>query len=53
MLGDANGQYNLGRSYFHGLGVPLDMEQAKYWVKKAAAQGHKNATAFMEDNQWI
>ena len=38
-LGNSNGQYNL--------------EQSKQWVKKAALQGHKNATAFMEDNEWI
>lgn len=52
-LGNANGQYNLGRCYFHGIGVPnADLEQARLWISKAAAQGHKNAIGFMEDNGW-
>ena len=29
-----------------------DMEKARLWVSRAAAQGHQNAAAFMEDNNW-
>lgn len=53
LQGNADGQYNLGRCYFHGIGsVRADLAKSREWVAKAAAQGHKNAKAFMEDNDW-
>ena len=50
--GNANGMYNYGRCFFHGLGVPQDLLQAREWITKAAQAGHKNAAAFMEDQGW-
>lgn len=41
--GYASGQTNLARSYHYGLGVAKDLDQARGWYAKAAAQG--NATA--------
>ena len=37
--GDANGEYELGRMYLWGHGVPQDYAQADYWYHKAADQG--------------
>ena len=38
--GDASGQVELGRMYYHGEGVPEDkVEAVKLW-RKAAEQGH-------------
>ena len=37
--GDADAQYNLGRIYDNGQGVPQDYGQAAAWYRKAAEQG--------------
>jgi len=36
--GDANAEYELGRMYHHGRGVPQDDAQAAFWCQKAADQ---------------
>ena len=41
--GDAAAQFDLGRSYELGTGVPKDLEQAAQWYRKAAEQGHSEA----------
>lgn len=41
--GHVNSQYNLAYCYSNGLGVKKNIETAKYWWGKAAAQGHKEA----------
>jgi hypothetical protein len=41
--GDANAEYELGRMYLWGRGVPKDYAQADYWYQKAAAQGSAKA----------
>ena len=38
--GHARGQFNLGRSYYDGHGVPQDYAAAVGWYRKAAEQGH-------------
>ena len=38
--GDRDGQYNLARIHEEAIGVPRDMEQAVFWYRKAALQGH-------------
>ncbi len=38
--GHARAQYNLGKLYFLGRGVPLDNAQCRKWWLKAADQGH-------------
>ena len=41
--GDAEAQFNLGVRYFHGRGVPEDLQEAIHWVRLAAEQGHAEA----------
>ena len=36
-------QYNLGLMYFTGLGVPVDLGQARYWLSQSAGQGYAQA----------
>ena len=42
--GDADAQFNLGQAYKLGRGVPQDLVQAEKWYKKAADQGHMQAS---------
>ena len=39
MLGDRNAQNDLGVCYQYGMGVPLNLDKAFYWVSKAADAG--------------
>ena len=41
--GDVTGQYNLGRSYSDGQGVPKDYKEAMKWYRMAAEQGMPQA----------
>ena len=41
--GDDGGQYELGRMYYDGDGVPKDEAEAFVWFRKAANQGHAEA----------
>ena len=36
-------QYNLGLIYWHGFGVPVNIDQAKYWLRQSAAQEYPQA----------
>jgi TPR repeat protein len=45
--GDVFAQYNLGLSYFAGLGVPKDYVEAGRWFRKSAEQGNARAQTFM------
>ena len=38
--GDADAQFELGRSYTIGRGVAEDDQEAVFWYRKAAEQGH-------------
>ena len=38
--GDAEAQYNIGRMYAYGRGVPQDDAKAMDWYRKSATQGH-------------
>lgn len=42
-LGDAYGQYAIGRSYLKGHGLEKDPEQAIFWLRHAAEQQHPDA----------
>ncbi|VAV87089.1 FOG: TPR repeat, SEL1 subfamily, partial [hydrothermal vent metagenome] len=42
--GDADAQFNLAQAYKLGRGVPMDLKQAESWYKKAADQGHLQAS---------
>ena len=41
--GDAKAQYNLGKIYYNGKGVPKNDIEAAKWFRKAAEQGHAGA----------
>lgn len=41
--GNAEAQFKIGEMYESGFGVEKDMEQARIWINKAAAKGHKVA----------
>lgn len=41
--GNRDAQFNLGKAYHIGLGVPKDYEKALLWYRKAADQGEANA----------
>jgi len=40
----AKGQYIVGLFYYNGSGVSQDMQQAQFWLKKSAEQGHAGAS---------
>ena len=39
---------NLGLYYMDGAGVPQSNKEAKYWFRKAAAQGFRDAQIMLE-----
>ena len=41
--GDPEAQFNLGRIYYHGQGVPENYDEAARWMRRAADQGYANA----------
>jgi TPR repeat protein len=41
--GDADAQFNLGRMYDAGQGVPKDFREVVRWFRAAAEQGHESA----------
>jgi len=43
LLGDSTGMYNLSICYEEGEGVTKDLNKAKEWYTKAAAQGYEAA----------
>lgn len=45
--GDANAQFELGRAYYRGKGVPKDEKVAFTWMDKSAAQGNLDAITSM------
>jgi TPR repeat protein len=45
--GHAEAQYQLGRQYLDGRGVPLDRKEAVVWLRKAADAGHAQASALL------
>lgn len=42
-LGDADGQYLLGRAYCDGMGVDRDLGACRSWIERSAAQGNAQA----------
>ncbi len=42
--GDADAQYALGYMYYYGQNVTRNSQKAQYWIGKAAAQKHAQAT---------
>lgn len=46
--GCSEGMYRIGLLYHNGLGVPRDLQITRYWLKKAADKGHKEAQIALE-----
>jgi cell division septation protein DedD len=44
IAGDPDAQFNLGQAYKLGRGVPVDIAMAESWYRKAAQQGHVQAS---------
>lgn len=44
VAGDPDAQFNLGQAYKLGRGVPVDPGLAESWFRKAALQGHEQAS---------
>jgi TPR repeat protein len=45
--GNADAQYNLGKLYWRGLGVPKDDVEAVKWYHRSAEQGHPEAQVIL------
>lgn len=43
-MGDPEAQYEVGNAYRKGRGIEADEEESAEWYRKAAEQGHTNAT---------
>lgn len=48
--GLAQAQYALAEAYSFGRGVPLDQDQRRLWLERAAAAGHPDAIAQLDDS---
>ena len=46
--GNAKAQWHLGVRYFAGTDVEKDLDQSEYWFRKAAPQGHLDATKMLK-----
>lgn len=46
--GHADAQYSLGILFLTGSGVQPDPTEARKWIARAAAQGHADATAYLQ-----
>jgi TPR repeat protein len=47
--GSASAQYDLGMRYLNGNGVEKNLDEAKQWFEKSAAQGNSMATKKLEE----
>lgn len=47
--GHDEAQYMMGFCYFNGIGTDPDEDEAAYWLRLAAAQGHEDAKQMLED----
>lgn len=45
----AHAQYTKGLWYFYGVGYAQDLDKAREWLQKAAAQGHQDARDLLEN----
>lgn len=46
--GDAEAQYWYGVAYWQGISVPQNLSRARYWFRKAAAQGNVDAIHYLD-----
>ncbi len=46
-------QYNYGKALFYGLAIDQDLEQAHYWISKAARSGEGASQRFLEDHSEV
>jgi TPR repeat protein len=47
-VGDAHGQFDLAKMYINGWIVEQDMESARLWLERSAAQGYTRATKVLQ-----
>ncbi len=47
--GYSSAYHNLGYCYYNGVGVPKDIEMAKYWYQKAAEEGDEEAKKILQE----
>lgn len=48
-LGDARAQHIVAVAYRYALGMPPDIERARYWARRAAAQGYEDAIRLLAE----
>lgn len=48
--GHVEAQFTIGFWYARGIGVSEDDKKAHFWIQKAAANGHEDATRFLQDD---
>lgn len=46
--GDVYAQFDMGKRYYEGLGVPVDFAEAEKWFRIAAGNGHEKAQAMLD-----
>jgi hypothetical protein len=46
---DARAMYYLGLMFVNGDGVPKDLNRARWWFKKSAAKGNRDAQKILAD----
>jgi TPR repeat protein len=51
LQGEVDAMYLLGVMHAEGLGTTIDVEQAKSWLEKAAAQDHLDAADYLKKLQ--
>ncbi len=49
--GDVRAERLLSHLYYQGIGVPMNALQGKYWLEKAASNGHPEASALIAEWQ--
>jgi TPR repeat protein len=51
--GDSDAQFELGRAYANGTGVPQDHSEAAVWWRKTAEQGHAESQYCLGFACWL
>jgi len=45
-------QFNVGRAYYLGIGLPTDLTQARYWFEQAAANDESKSIELLKQVKW-
>lgn len=49
--GHAKAEYSVGHFYEIGVGVPINLDEAKFWLQKSASKGYKRASQKLRELQ--